>query len=182
MLNEKQNTFWLSSLFKAVELKLFLLHQDKEAKKNSSSKFQIHTIVYTIVIFRDKNKICKKAIVLRQRVSMQKISGSLPHPLPQNCPHYTQNWISSNFCPLTCNTIYTVYQVLSACIHFPLCSREYQNREKCIRVNLTQSLANQVDWAVTWISWNNLIHGFRMEFAEKNPDMRDLKMSIQSRS
>ena len=40
----------------------------------------------------------------------------------------------------------TVYQVFSVCIHFPLCSREYKGREKCIRVNLTQSLANQVDW------------------------------------
>ena len=41
--------------------------------------------------------------------------------------------------------INTVYQVFSACIHFPLCSREYQSHEKCIRINLTQSLANQVD-------------------------------------
>ena len=29
---------------------------------------------------------------------------------------------------------YTVYQVLSACIHIPLCSREYPNREKLNRV------------------------------------------------
>ena len=33
----------------------------------------------------------------------------------------------------------TVYQVFSACIHFLLCWREYQNREKFNRVNLTQS-------------------------------------------
>ena len=40
---------------------------------------------------------------------------------------------------------YTVYQVFSAWIHFPLCSREYRSRDKCIRVNMTQSLANQID-------------------------------------
>ena len=33
----------------------------------------------------------------------------------------------------------TVYQVFPACIHFPLFSREYQNRENCNRENLTQS-------------------------------------------
>ena len=38
----------------------------------------------------------------------------------------------------------SLYQVFSASIHFLLCSREYQSREKCICVNLTQSLANQV--------------------------------------
>ena len=45
---------------------------------------------------------------------------------------------------LTCTDWYmyslnTVLQVFSACIHCPLCSREYQNREKFNRVNLTQS-------------------------------------------
>ena len=41
---------------------------------------------------------------------------------------------------------YTVYQVISTCIHFLLYSQEYKSREKCIHVNLTQFLANQVDW------------------------------------
>ena len=68
---------------------------------------------------------------------------------------------------------YTVYQVFSACIHFPVCSREYQSREKCIRVNLTQSIANQVDCQRLLLGFCailirvDLINSFRMEFTEK---------------
>ena len=48
---------------------------------------------------------------------------------------------------------YTVYQVFSACIHFPLCSREFQNSEKFNRINLMCNLANNVDFkALTSIS------------------------------
>ena len=79
----------------------------------------------------------------------------------------------------------TVYQVFSACIHFPLCSREYQNREKFNRVNLTQLLANNVDFkTLTWISWKihsrRLIHDFRLEFADKTWRVNNLIYGINA--
>ena len=61
----------------------------------------------------------------------------------------------------------TVYQVLSACIHFPLCSREYQNREKFNRENLTQSCKKLSLGFREKFTRVDLIHDLRLEFADK---------------
>ena len=67
--------------------------------------------------------------------------------------------------------IYRTSGFFSTCIHFPLCLREYQSREKCIRVNLTQSCKSgrsklSLGFHEIFI-WVDLIHGFRVEFMEK---------------
>ena len=68
------------------------------------------------------------------------------------------------------------------CIHFPLCLQEYQSREKCIRVNLTLfcksgKLKPSLEFLEIFIRVD-LIHGFRLEFAEKTWHVKNLIYSI----
>ena len=66
---------------------------------------------------------------------------------------YTKNYQVSRFFNLMIAK-YTMYLVFSMFLHFPLCSGEYQSREKCTRVNLTQSCKSGKLKLSTWILLN----------------------------
>ena len=64
-----------------------------------------------------------------------------------------------------------LYQDFFVCTTLPLCSREYQNHEKCNPVSLTHSCKEGrfqlLLGIIEKITHADLIHDFRVEFADK---------------
>ena len=126
---------WRVTLVPAVSLSLFLSLMDKTQMERISDVVQVRYCRANFIQFL--------IFELRNESNIFSVDRGINRK--KNGKHQQQcaTSIDAVFCPFLVDTSInwknTVYQFFSVCIHFSLCSREYQNGEKFNRINLTQS-------------------------------------------